>query len=94
MFLGRVVAEGEPLWLDEDRYWAEALAEVEADTCPECRQPWSETTNPENEFAYRAQVIRCHACTTSAKTVKAKNDKGESVEGLHVHLQLEQSNGR
>jgi hypothetical protein len=45
--MGRVVAEGEPLWLDEDRAWALALLDVEADACPECGQPWSEATDPE-----------------------------------------------
>ncbi|MFE4697292.1 hypothetical protein ACFRIC_09380 [Streptomyces sp. NPDC056738] len=94
VFLGRVVAEGEPLFLEEDRAWAFALAEVEADTCPECRQPWSEATDPANEFKYRAEPIRCHACATTAKTVKAKTDKGESIDGLHMHLQLEAPNGR
>ena len=88
VFMGRAVQPGEPLWLPEDRAWALALMEVEADSCPECRQPWHEATDIKNEFAYRAEVIRCHACTTSAKTVKAKQDKGESVEGLHVRLEL------
>lgn len=92
VFLGRVVAEGEPLFLDEDRAWAFALAEVEADTCPDCQQQWSEATDPENEFSYRAEVIRCHACATSAKTVKARSDKGQSIDGLHVHLELEKRN--
>jgi putative lipase involved disintegration of autophagic bodies len=86
--MGRVVRPGEPLWLPEDRAWALALLEVEADACPECRQPWHEATDPKNEFGYSAEVIRCHACTTSSKAVKAKQDKGESVEGLHVRLDL------
>ncbi|MEU9405032.1 hypothetical protein AB0E08_04890 [Streptomyces sp. NPDC048281] len=86
MFLGRVVAEGEPLWLPEDRDWALALAAVEADTCPDCGQPWSEATAEENEFGYRAELVRCHACTASAAAVTAYQDKGGKREGLHVHL--------
>ncbi|MGR3870988.1 hypothetical protein ACUXZZ_20640 [Streptomyces graminifolii] len=89
MFLGRVVAEGEPLWLQEDRDWAFALAQVEADTCPECRQPWSEATAKENEYDhYQAELIRCHACTTSAKAVKAYEARNKETDssGLHVHL--------
>jgi hypothetical protein len=86
VFLGRVVADGEPLWLPEDRDWALALAAVEADTCPECGQPWSEATDIANEGHYRAELIRCHACTASAQRVKAYQDKGGKSEGLHVHL--------
>lgn len=85
--MGRVVAEGEPLWLDEDRAWALALLDVEADACPECGQSWGVATAAENEFKFRAELIRCHACTTSAKTVKAYQDKGGAPEGLHVHIE-------
>ncbi|WP_375847165.1 MULTISPECIES: hypothetical protein [Bacillus] len=87
MFMGRVVADGEPLWLPEDRAWALALLQVEADACPDCGQPWGEATDKANEFAYRAELIRCHACTTSASAVRAYQDKGGASEGLHVHLE-------
>lgn len=86
MFLGRVVAEGEPLWLPEDRAWALALAQVEGDACPECGQTWSEATDKANEFNYSTELIRCHSCTASARAVKAYQDKGGQSEGLHVHI--------
>jgi hypothetical protein len=85
--MGRVVREGEPLWLPEDRAWAFALLDVEADSCPECHQPWSEATAKEAEFGYRTELIRCHACTTSAQAVRAYQDKGGKADGLHVHLE-------
>lgn len=85
--MGRAVGPGEPLWLAEDRAWALALLEVEADACPECRQPWGEATDAKNEFAYTAELIRCHACTASAQAVKAYQDKGGQSEGLHVHIE-------
>lgn len=87
--MGRVVADGEPLWLPEDRHWAQALLEVEADACPECGQPWSEATDRANEFNYTAELVICHACSTSAKRVRAhQNKNGESSsDGLHVHVQ-------
>jgi hypothetical protein len=88
VFLGRVVGEGEPQWLDEDRYWAEALAEVEADSCPDCGQPWGEATAKENEEAYKAHLVKCHACSISAKTVRAYQSKSNSdADGLHVHVE-------
>jgi hypothetical protein len=88
VFLGRVVAEGEPLWLDEDRYWALALAEVEADACPDCGQPWGEATAKENEEGYQAHLVKCHACSMSAKSVRAYQSKNNSdTDGLHVHVE-------
>jgi len=86
--MGRVVAAGEPLWLAEDRAWAQALLEVEADACPECGQPWAEATDLANEFKYTAELVRCHSCTASAKRVRAYQDKNgdASTGGLHVHV--------
>lgn len=66
MFLGRVPAAGEPLWTDDDRDWAMALLAYEADLC-ECGQPRSESMDPGNEFAYRTEAIRCHACKAIAR---------------------------
>ncbi|MER6435420.1 hypothetical protein ABT275_03525 [Streptomyces sp. NPDC001185] len=86
VFLGRVVGEGEPLWLPEDRYWAFALAEVDADRCPDCGQPWGEATSPKNEESYRADLVKCHACAISAKAVRAHQDGKGDTDGLHVHV--------
>lgn len=81
-----MVVENEPLWLPEDRAWALALAHVEADSCPECGQPWSEATDKANQYKYQAELVRCHPCTTSAEAVKAYQDRGGKGEGLHVHI--------
>ncbi|MET8404526.1 hypothetical protein [Streptomyces sp900116325] len=67
------------------------MAEVEADTCPDCGQPWSESTNQENEFEYKAALVMCHACAMSAKTVRAHQDNKGSADGLHVHLEHRKS---
>ncbi|MFJ8027459.1 hypothetical protein [Streptomyces sp. NPDC096311] len=87
VFLGRVVGDGEPLWLPEDRWWALALAEVEADACPDCGQRWSEATAPDNEDAYRADLVKCHACAISAKAVRAHQDGKGDTDGLHVNVE-------
>lgn len=93
VFLGRVPAAGEPLWLPEDTAWAMALAAVEADSCPDCKQPWSEATDKASEFAYDAHLIRCHACAASAAAVRAKQDTGTPTDGLHVHLDRRKDGG-
>jgi hypothetical protein len=75
---------GEPLWLNEDRAWALALAQVETENCPDCGRPWSEVSDPDNEFKYQTELIRCHACTTATKAVSAYQNRGGDSRGLHV----------
>jgi hypothetical protein len=77
VFLGRVVADGEPLWTEEDRDYALALLAVDADRC-ECGQPRSESTLAEAEFTYRAEKLRCHCCKTIAEASErwADDSKG------------------
>jgi hypothetical protein len=87
VFLGRPwPGPGEPLWLAEDRAWALALAEVEADACPDCGQPWSEASAPEaaDGAGYDADLVRCHACATGATAVEAHERDGGKTHGLHV----------
>jgi hypothetical protein len=53
-------------WTEEDRQYALALAQYEAECCPNCKEPLEETSKAENEFRYRAEVpIRCHRCTAT-----------------------------
>lgn len=66
----RVVAD--PEWNDEDRALALALTGYEAGLCPGCRHPLEETTDPDNEFRYKAQTpVRCHRCTASSVASEA-----------------------
>jgi hypothetical protein len=87
IFLGRPWPQpGEPLWTDEDREWALALAHVEADVCPDCRQPWSDATDAKSEGQWEAHLVRCHACHTAARTVGQFETGGGDMRGLHVNL--------
>lgn len=81
MFLGRIPVPGEPLWTDDDREWAMALLAYEADLC-ECGQPRSESTDPASEGAYRAEPLRCHACSVIARSGEAFAQAGGDVKGL------------
>ena len=87
IFLGRALpGPGEPLWLDEDRQWAMALLEVEADVCPECRQQWSKSTDAASEGTWKAELVRCHACAAAAaRTAQFEKDGGD-LRGLHIHV--------
>ncbi|MET9479882.1 hypothetical protein [Streptomyces sp. NPDC006638] len=84
--MGRVVAPGEPMWLDEDRAWALALAEVEADRCPDCGNPWSEVSDRAHEFSYQADLVRCHACATGARAAHTHQESGGDARGIHVAI--------
>ena len=88
IFLGRVPAAGEPLWLDEDRAWAMALHDLELDTCPGCGQPHSESTLPENEYGYTAVASRCHACSEIRRAQRKFLDGSDqkAADGLTFHV--------
>ena len=85
IFLGRPWPQpGEPLWLPDDRDWAYALAEVEADACPDCGKPWSEASDPDLEYGWQATIARCHACAAGHRTIARFEAEGGDTRGLHV----------
>lgn len=62
--LAREVVTHDPEWTSEDLTYAKAWRRLEADRCPGCGLPLSETTDPDNEGMYEAPPpTRCHACT-------------------------------
>jgi hypothetical protein len=75
-------------WTDEDRKAALELAAYESELCPGCGHPMSETTAPENEFKYRAELpIRCHRCTASGVAMAVYEDAPQaSALFIPVHL--------
>lgn len=89
MFLGRVPVPGEPLWTDEDRGWAIALLEYEADMCPGCGQPRSQSTLPENESKYESEAVRCHGCKAVAVESERFSVPNADTRGLLVGVKLE-----
>jgi predicted component of type VI protein secretion system len=83
VFLGRVVADGDPLWTDEDRDYALALLAVEADRCDGCGHQRSESTSIEADSGYRAEKLRCHACRAIAE---ASERWADDSKGLLISL--------
>lgn len=85
IFLGQPWPQpGEPLWQEEDRAWAYALAAVEAAVCPDCGKPWDEASDPANEELWHAEITRCHACAAGHRAVAAFERKGGDTRALHV----------
>lgn len=73
--LVRSVEQLEPEWDEESRDLAIAFAMFEADLCPGCNSPLSETLDAENEGRYRASApVRCHSCTAREQTADAYSD--------------------
>lgn len=90
--LVRSVETMEPEWTDEDRTMAMELQDYEAGLCPGCRYPMAETTAPENEFAYQAELpLRCHRCTASERAMKAHEGK-EAPSALYMQIALRGAN--
>lgn len=88
VFLGAVPVPGEPLWTAEDRAWAMALLEYEADLCSGCGQPRSESMAAQNEFEYRPQALRCHGCAAVAKESERFSGPTADTRGLMIGVQL------
>lgn len=84
VFLGRVVAPGEPLWTAEDRAWSIALLEYEADLCSGCGQPRSQSMDAENEFRFQPTVLVCHGCRAVAKESERLAESKMNTKGLMI----------
>lgn len=63
-----------------------ALMEAESGLCGDCGHPLAETTHPDAEYAYDAQITKCHACVAGARRVAAFQDDGGKTEGLKVSV--------
>lgn len=80
MFLGRVVGAGEPQWTDEDRQLVFAWRDEESERHT-CGRPAAESFAKDNAWAYRAEVVRCHACAALERAVHdyTKQDGADSA---------------
>jgi predicted Fe-S protein YdhL (DUF1289 family) len=63
VFLGRVVAPGEPQWTDEDKLAALEWHARQKMLCPGCGRPRDESFDPSMEDHYEVTVLRCHSCS-------------------------------
>ena len=70
MLTGRAVAPGEAAWLQRDTDLAVGLIELERRACDGCGVPREESMDPEHEFDWHAEPIRCHACATRERAAR------------------------
>lgn len=73
----------EPEWTEQDRAEAIALLKVEADTCPGCGEPLSESTHRKAAGGYDVDgPDRCHACAA----LNAEQDKHKDGRALYFQV--------
>lgn len=86
--MGRVVADGAPRFTHDDTVLAVALQHLDAAACSGCGQDRRQSTNPDNEYKWRADAVRCHACAARDRKAAAHEAAGGSTAGLlfSVHL--------
>lgn len=80
---GRAVGPGEPLWTQTDTDLAVGLVTLEAAACDGCGQPRAESMDPEREFDWVAEPVRCHACATRDREATARS-KGGGWDGAGI----------
>lgn len=86
MFRGRVVADGEPLWLDADRDEALALLVEEASTCSGCGEPREVSMARESDGEYAAEPVICHACAALARAARDFTESNPSQGGVMARI--------
>jgi hypothetical protein len=80
---GRVIAQGDPLWTQEDTDLAVALTEIEGERHA-CGHPRSESMDPAHEFDWKADPVRCHACAAVDRAARrAAEDKSWDGAGIN-----------
>ncbi len=78
---GRTPREGQPLWTSQDTALAVALTALEAVTCS-CGHDRRESMSVENEYAYVADAVRCHACAARDRAAEAFAKQDGATAGL------------
>lgn len=71
-----------PDWTDEDRAYALAWADFTRDECPTCSESFAVSTNSDNQFGYKGEIIRCHACAHQERQIKKFQDEGGDTAGV------------
>jgi hypothetical protein len=87
VFLGRVVAPGDPTWLDTDRELALAWQHNKRETCPGCGTRPDEWA--EDEDAYLSDHVQCQGCLRLAEEQENNLDRdaqGKPQPGQHAFL--------
>lgn len=86
VLLGRVVRPGEPLFTAEDTDYALWFSEWERSICSGCGLPLAESTDPDNEFEFTAEPVRCHGCYVKETASEHFADPVKNRRGLRFRV--------
>lgn len=67
---------GDEAWTEEDRVAVLVWQDAQAGKCSGCGLPSAETFDIENQYAYTAHPLRCHACAAREEAAANWNGKG------------------
>lgn len=71
---------GDGSWTAEDRAYALAWQQYQGELCGGCGHDLAVSTAREHQFAYGAEIVRCHACAAKDKAAqKFQKDGGDSA---------------
>lgn len=84
-----MIFTGDPLWTDEDRAWALAWQAYLAELCSGCGHSLTETLEKKNQFAYDAEIIRCHACAATHRVMEKFTKDGGNSAGAMTRFKRE-----
>ncbi len=72
------------MWLDEDRDLALAWQAEEAEKCPGCGKPHSESFDQDLEDEWTATGLRCFACKAKGRERERFTDGSADTAGLYM----------
>lgn len=71
-------------WDEQEQGWMLALGQYEETLCPNCRGDLTQTSKPENEYRYAAELpLTCHRCVAFAASHDTYADHRDSRALLH-----------
>lgn len=71
-------------WDEQEQGWMLALYAHRATLCPRCNGSLVETTKPEHEYAYEADLpYTCHRCTAFARSYATYEDQPNAQTLIH-----------
>ena len=82
VFRGRVVADGDPLWTDDDRRWAKAYVYDRQVRMP-CGHYEDEASGPDNSDAFVAVPRVCHRCRAVGEAADVRHKTATAADSQH-----------
>jgi len=80
---GRVVGDGDPVWLEDDLIAALEYDDWLDSLCPGCGRPQDECMDPANDGRYTSTEARCFACEAREKAAARRGKQSDDQGGWY-----------